>query len=78
MPLPPITRERRQVASGSAEACRDADAGGARGSREGGGQGYSLAIALIQLSLAPAVLLVLSELGPQYVQQFSAPARPTP
>jgi MFS family permease len=70
LPLPPITRERRKVSSDSVShavtqmmvelvevarvVMKDAP----------------LAVALIQLSLAPAVLLVLSELGPKYVQQL--------
>jgi MFS family permease len=71
--LPPITRERRKVAD--AESAQHAlvqmwmelvevARAVARDSR--------LAVALIQLSLAPAVLLVLGELGPKYVTQLMA------
>lgn len=70
MALPPITHARRTVATESAghavvqmfhemaEVTRVVIKDG------------PLAIALVQLSLAPAVLLVLAELGPQYVQEL--------
>jgi MFS family permease len=70
VPLPAITRLRRRV--------------GAKSARHAAVQlmveivdvtrviakDGPLAIALVQLSLAPAILLVLSELGPRYVQQL--------
>ena len=69
VPLPAITRERRQVTSATV--------------REAGVQmlveivevtravarDKQLSVALLQLSLAPAVLLILSQLGPQFVRQ---------
>ena len=71
--LPEITRERRKVAGFTStrhalvqmwlELVEVAKVVG-RDSR--------LAIALIQLSLAPAVLLVLAELGPKYVKDLMA------
>jgi MFS family permease len=68
--LPPITRVRRKVTGDSAghvviqmllEVVEVAKVVA---------KDVPLAVALIQLSLAPAVLLVLSELGPGYVKQL--------
>ena len=71
--LPEVTRERRKVAKG--ESARHALVQMWLELVEVAkvvGKDSRLAVALIQLSLAPAVLLVLSELGPKYVKDLLA------
>jgi MFS family permease len=70
LPLPQITRERRQVASKSARHAAMQMLVELVEVAKVVARDTPLAVALIQLSLAPAVLLVLSELGPHYVQEL--------
>lgn len=70
IPLPPVTRTRRQVSAQTLEQSaiqmlKEIVEVALVVAKDG-----RLAMALIQLSLAPAVLLVLAELGPQYVQDL--------
>jgi MFS family permease len=68
--LPAVTRERRQVASDGARHAAVQMLLELVEVAKVVGQDMRLSVALIQLSLAPAVLLVLSELGPKYVKQL--------
>jgi hypothetical protein len=69
IPLPAITRERRQVTTATArEAAVQMLVELVEVARVVARDKH-LTVALLQLSLAPAVLLVLSELGPKFVQQ---------
>jgi len=69
IPLPAITRTRRKVTAGTArEAAVQMLVELVEVARVVA-RDKALTVALLQLSLAPAVLLVLSELGPKFVQQ---------
>jgi len=70
VPLPAITRRRREVAS---ESLGHAAIQMFREMVEVSmvlAKDVRLGVAMIQLSLAPAILLVLTQLGPKYVQQL--------
>ena len=70
IPLPAITRERRKIAAASAREAAVQMLVELIEVTKVVARDRPLTAALLQLSLAPAVLLVLSELGPKFVQQL--------
>jgi hypothetical protein len=69
IPLPAITRERRHVTTATARGAALQMLVELVEVARVVARDKHLTVALLQLSLAPAVLLVLSELGPKFVQQ---------